>query len=133
MKLKGKFWSGWYIALLIIAGIVFIITELPQGYSSDLSVIGKGKDAIILIHDSKSFPSVEFISRMNIIRDKYQEKAVFRIADIKDEEGKIFAQDKNVKPPSLILFAADGAELGTIDGKRSSEFILESITKFFQW
>ncbi len=133
MRLKGQFWSGWYTALLLTAGVVFIIIELPQGYSSDLSIIGQGKDAIVIVHDSKSFPSVEFLSRMNVIRDKHKQQAVFSVADIKDKAGAEFAQKHSAKPLSLLLFTADGTPLGSISGNRSSDVILDAIEGKFQW
>ncbi len=133
LKLKGRFWSGWYTAILIIAGLIFVVLELPEGYSDDLSVIGQGQKVVVVIHDSKKFPSVEFLSRMNEIRDEYQGRIVFCVADIKDKKGAAFAEQQQVTPPSLLLFAEDGSRLGAIKGGRSSEVVRDSIKQIFQW
>ncbi len=133
LKLKVRFWSGWYTAILIIAGLIFVVVELPQGYSDDLSVIGQGKNVVVIVHDRKNFPSVEFLSRMNEIRDEYQGRIVFCVADIKDKKGAAFAKEQQVTPPSLLLFAADGSRLGAVKGGRSSEVVRDSIKQIFQW
>ncbi|MDZ4263693.1 MAG: hypothetical protein U1B30_15360 [Pseudomonadota bacterium] len=132
LKLKGRFWSGWYTAILIIAGLIFVVLELPQGYSDDLSVIGQGQNVVVVIHDSKKFPSVEFLSRMNEIRDEYRGRIAFCVADITDKKGAAFAAEQKTIPPSLLLFAADGSRLGEIKGGRSSEVVRDAIKQIFQ-
>jgi len=133
LKLKGRFWSGWYTAILIIAGLIFVVLELPQGYSDDLSVIGQGQNVVVVIHDSKKFPSVEFLSRMNEIRDEYQGRIVFCVADIKDKKGAAFAKQQHVTPPSLLLFAEDGTRLGAIKASRSPAEVRDAIKRMLQW
>lgn len=128
-----RLWSGWYTAILISAGLIFAVIELPEGYSDDLAVIGKGKPVIVVIHDSKKFPSVEFLSLINGIRDEYQERALFCVADVKDKKGAAFAKAQQVTPPSLLLFAADGARLGVVRASRSPETVRDAIKQLFQW
>ena len=132
LKPKKRFWSGGYTALLIVAGLIFAIAALPKNYSNDLSVIGAGQKVVVIIHDRKKFQSVDFLSHMNVLRDKYNVRIIFCVADIKDEDGAAFAKAQAVTPPSLLLFAADGTPLGTIKASRSAEVIEEAIKRIFQ-
>lgn len=125
-------WSGWYTAILIVAGLIFAIAELPENYSNDLSVIGKGQKVIVIIHDRKKFPSVDFLSQMNTLRDEYGGRIIFCVADIKDKEGAEFAAAQKVTPPSLLLFAADGTRLGSVKASRTTERVNEAIKQIFQ-
>lgn len=127
-----RLWSGWYTAILIVAGLIFAVIELPENYSNDLSVIGTGKNVIVVIHDRKKFQSVDFLSQLNSLRDEYQGRITFCVADIKDKKGAEFAQEQQVTPPSLLLFAADGRRLGVIKASRSPEAVSAAIKQMFQ-
>lgn len=127
-----RLWSGWYTAMLIVAGLVFAVVSLPKGYSDDLSVIGKGQRVVVVIHDSKKFQSVDFLSLMNSLRDEHQGRIIFCVADIKDKKGAAFAKEQQVTPPSLLLFAEDGARLGNIRASRSPEVVNDAIKRMFQ-
>lgn len=131
-KPNKRFWSGWYTALLIVAGLIFAIAELPENYSNDLSVIGTGQNVVVIIHDRKKFQSVDFLSQINVLRDKYNGRISFCVADTKDENGAAFAKAQGITPPSLLLFAADGTPLGTIKASRSAEVIDDEIKRIFQ-
>lgn len=129
---KRRLWSGWYTALLIVAGLIFIVVELPQGYSDDLSVIGQGKRVVVVVYDSRKIESVDFLSLMNGIRDQSGDSSLFRVADTKDAKGKAFAETERIKPPALLLFAADGTRLGTVRASRSAETVAAAMNEILR-
>lgn len=133
MTQKYRYWSGWYTALLMVLGIIFIIAMVPRSYNSEFSHIGQGQRVAVLIHDSKKFPSVFFMSLMNGIRADYEDRVKFLVADIREAQGKAFAEKQQLSPPTLLLFDSSGERQGEIGMTHSQKNLATSIDQLYNF
>jgi len=129
---QSRTWSGWYTALLLFIGIAFIIAMVPRSYNSEFSHIGQGQRVAVLIHDSKKFPSVFFMSLMNGIRADYEGRVEFLVADIGEKQGQAFAEKYQLTPPTLLLFDSVGERQGEIGMTHSQANLSKAINLGYQ-
>ena len=88
---------------LAIVGV--FVWNLPRGYSSDLSQIGRGKNVVVQVHDHYLVASSQLMENLHRLRGEYEGKVEFVIADLQVAEGKAFAQHYNVDAVTLLFFA----------------------------
>jgi len=99
---------------VILGASVFLILAfmlLPKGFSDDLSKMGQGKAAVVLIHDKGSVRSLDLMTLLNKVRSDYSGKVEFFVVDIATREGRMFRQQQNDDSIVLVLFSANGAKL----------------------
>lgn len=114
-------WSKWLTLLLIVAALAFVVIMLPRGFSEDLSVIGQGKNVVVVVHDKEGVQSMNLMSMVNKVRGEYADRIEFRVADVNTREGQVFAEKHQASSASLILFARDGRRLGIVDGENGAQ------------
>ncbi len=61
----------WVVALLALLVIATVVMNLPRGFSDDLTRIGKGKAAVVLVRDKNAVQSFDLMEVLNGIRDQY--------------------------------------------------------------
>ncbi|MGD8886498.1 MAG: hypothetical protein PVF34_12815, partial [Gammaproteobacteria bacterium] len=62
--------------IVLVAVGVFIVVAimlLPKGFSSDLSVIGKGTPVVVLAHNKDSVQSLKLMDMLNKVRHEYDD------------------------------------------------------------
>ena len=125
----------WLKLLLILLAIGFagaLISLLPRGYSQDLSLIGKGRDAVVLVHDHNKLASLETMNAMNTLRGEYEGRVNFLVADIFIQEGKGFAEKYDTPFTALVFFASNGERLETLYGQQNAETIRQTLNQQFR-
>ncbi|MEX0729378.1 MAG: hypothetical protein WED00_08060 [Aquisalimonadaceae bacterium] len=117
------------IAMVIIAAAGAVIwSQLPRGgYSTDLSVIGQGRPALVLAYDQVYVGGTEVMDHMNRVRASYADRMEFVVADMGTAEGRNFVQRHEVRDGAVLLFDADGVRQGTINQPRSPEELQRAI------
>lgn len=119
-------------ALLIIVGFVAMIwAALPPSYNMDLSLIGKGKPTIVLIFDKENVASMNLMEEFNQIRDDYEGKIEFLVADINTTEGEQFSSQHSMHSASAIYFAAGGDKVLAFYGPQDKSVLRDSIAQSF--
>lgn len=78
------------LALLAIAYFLFISVGKP--ISTDLTLIGKGKPALVLIYENFSPTAGDSLNRLRKIKRDYESRLVFVVADIGTPQGAEFAK-----------------------------------------
>lgn len=125
-----------YIKLLIILLIIgfagALINLLPRGYSQDLSLIGKGKNVVVLVHDHNKVASLETMNAINTLRDNHEERVTFLVADLFSREGKDFAEKYDTPFPALVFFAPNGERLKTLYGQQDADTIRNTMSQQFR-
>ena len=99
-----------------IAVLAFLITRLPQGFSDDLSRIGRGANIAVLVHNKSTVRSQNLMSLLNQVRPDYAGKVEWLVADIDTESGKAFVREQQVKDSILVFFGPDGMRRGVLEG-----------------
>jgi len=99
-------WLVGGLSLLFAAAAV--INFLPRPYSDDLSRIGNGQAAVVLIRDKNAVDSYELQHVMDGIRDQYAGQVEFLLTDYDTPEGRAFMAANNAERVRLVLFDASG-------------------------
>jgi UDP-N-acetylenolpyruvoylglucosamine reductase len=130
-KTNTRRWGPLVIALLIAAFIALAVSLLPRGYSQDFSIIGKGSNVVVLVHDHNVVQSMDTMSAMNEVRDEYEGRVKFLVADRYVAEGARFAQAHGVSSIGLIFFAPDGSVIHILDTAQDAESLRKNINKAY--
>jgi hypothetical protein len=109
-SLKIKF----VLAVLSLLLVATVIMNLPRGYSDDLTRIGKGKAAVVLIRDKSAVQSFDLMEVMNGIRDHYSDKAEFLLTDFNTPEGRAFMTANDATKVTVVVFDANGNKLNVL-------------------
>lgn len=101
---KRSIWPRLVTFAFVLAVATIAISLLPRGFSEDTSLIGKGTNVLLLVHDSNILQSADTMAAMNEIRDEYAGRLEFIVADIQTPPGKAFADRNGFQPVALVFF-----------------------------
>lgn len=130
---KRNVWPRLITLTLILLTAIVAVSLLPRGFSEDTSIIGKGTNALLLVHDSNILQSEETMVAMNEIRDDYAGRLEFIVADIKTPAGKAFADRHGLHPVALVFFSADGENLQTLYSPQTGKSLRQEVEQIFQY
>lgn len=103
---SGK--TKWAVAALFVLLAVVAVMNLPRGYSDDLSRIGKGKAAVVLVRDKNAVQTFDLMEVMNGIRDQYAGQVEFLLTDFDTTQGRAFIAANGAARATLVLLDANG-------------------------
>lgn len=104
--------------VVVIAVVVFMLSRLPAVYDTDLSRIGAGIPAAVLVHDHNTVDSIVLMQDLDRVRSDYEPALVLLLADFHHPEGRAFAQRHDLPRASLTLFDARGELVAIYDRHR---------------
>lgn len=119
------------IAIFILGMLWLVVANLPRGYSRDLSQIGKGKNVVVQVHDHNLVGSIDLMESLNTLRPEYAGSVEFVVADLLTPEGRAFASTHNVSAVTLVFFAPDGTQRGTVQGVQELSSLRNSLNEAF--
>ncbi len=100
--------TKWIVMGLLLLLVAVVVLNLPRGFSDDLSRIGKGRAAVVLVRDKNAVQSFDLINILNDIRDKYAGRVEFLLTDFDSPEGRAFIASNNAARVTLVLFDPSG-------------------------
>ena len=118
----------WVVIIIIALIAVVIVMNLPRGYSADLSLIGKGKPAIVLVRDKNSMGSMALLEVMHDIRNQNSAKIEFLVTDVNTPEGNAFIAAYNAAPTTLVFFDGSGNPLKLLYPPQNADSLQLEIT-----
>ena len=130
-KPNTRRWLPLAIALLVAGFIALAVSLLPSGYSQDFSLIGKGGNVMVLVHDHNVVQSMATMDAMNAVRDENEGRVKFLVADRYVVEGAQFAQAHGMRSVGLIFFAPSGDTIHITDTTQDAESLRKNINKAF--
>jgi hypothetical protein len=99
------------VAIVLMAGVV-VVRHLPMaGYDSDVTQVGQGRPAVVLVFESFSPTSIEAMDVFDQVRRDYAERLDFLVADIGTPRGREFVDRHNVHVGQVLTFRADGTRV----------------------
>jgi len=121
---KGKWIVG--AALAVFAAVIAL--NLPRGYSDDLSLIGKGKVAVVLVRDKSAVQSLDLLEVLNTVRDQYAGQVEFLLTDFDSAEGRAFIADKGAARVTLAVLDGDGKMARLLSPPQTAANVQQAIT-----
>jgi hypothetical protein len=117
---------------VVIASVIFFIAFafkylLPKGFSDDLSLIGKGKPAVVLVRDNQTVQSHELIDVMNALRDRYSAKVEFLLTDHNTPKGETFMAENQATRATLVLMDAQGKKVKILQAPQTEESLAQEL------
>jgi hypothetical protein len=117
----------WIVVGLLLLLVAVVIMNLPRGYSDDLSRIGKGHAAVVLVRDKSAVQSFDLINVLDAIRDKYSGQVEFLLTDFDTPEGRAFITANNAARVTLVLFDANGKPVKILHPPQTAESVQQEI------
>lgn len=105
---KGSRKIKWIVGVILLMFATAVAMNLPRGYSDDLSRIGKGKAAVVLVRDKNAVQSFDLVEVMNGLRDQYAGRVEFLLTDFNTPEGRAFIAAKGGARVTLVVLDANG-------------------------
>lgn len=108
---KKRFRSlGIIVTVVFIAAMASLaLLNLPKGIDMDLDKIGTGKPAVVFVYDSNLSVSGMQTEAMNKLRDDYDEKLNFLVADVGRPQARDWLQRNQARAAELFFFDAQGS------------------------
>jgi len=117
----------WVVIGLLLLVVAIVIMNLPRGFSDDLTRIGKGKAAVVLVRDKSAVQSFDLIEVMNGIRDQYAGKVEFLLTDFDSPEGRAFITANGAARVTVTVFDANGNKVNILYPPQTAESMQQAI------
>jgi len=95
----------------LIALGYFLTMGIGKPISSDLSIIGQGKPALVLAYTNFSPASGDALNRLRQIRSDYDSRLDFVVADLGAPQGRAFAKRYQLAEGQAVFLKQDGQPL----------------------
>ncbi len=120
--------TKWVVIASVILFIAFAFEFLlPKGFSDDLSLIGKGKPAVVLVRDNQTVQSHELIDVMNALRERYSAKVEFLLTDHNTPKGETFMAENQTTRATLVLMDAQGKKVKILRAPQTEESLAQEL------
>lgn len=119
------------VAVLVLVTLWVAVMNLPRGYSRDLSLIGKGSNVVVQVHDHNLVGSIDLMENLNKVRPEYAASVEFVVADLTTPEAQAFAAQHNASSVTLLFFAPDGTPRGALNGVRNPDALRNALNQAF--
>lgn len=118
--------------VLIVGGMTALIWSLlPPSYSMDLSQIGRGKPAVVLVYDAGDMSSIKLMENFNPIRGNYDDAIHFLVADVNTPSGGQYAEAKGLSAATTVFYSASGEPVLQLRGLQETAVLTESIREVY--
>lgn len=101
------------LAALAALGYVLLMSG-GKPLSSDLSVVGKGRPALVLAYENYSPTGGEALNRLRKIRSDYDPQLDFAVADLGNPQGRAFADHYQLGDGQAVFLNQGGQPLTVI-------------------
>jgi thioredoxin-like negative regulator of GroEL len=118
----------WAVFGLLILAVVTVVMNLPRGFSDDLSLIGTGKPAVVLVRDKNTVESQVLMDVLDKVRGRYSGRVEFLLTDYDTQQGRKFVADHHAASTTLVLFDADGKQLKILTAPQTAASLEQAIT-----
>jgi len=111
--------------------LTFAWYMLPQGYSTDTTLIGKGKPTVVLIYDPENMASDALMDSFNQVRGEFKGEVEFIIVDVNAPGGRQFANANAVATASALFFSHRGDRVAIIYSPQAAAVLKKMIRQSF--
>ena len=118
-----------FVILGVSAFLAFAIMLLPKGFNDDLSTIGQGMPAVVLVHDNGSVVSLNLMELLNKVRPDYADNVEFIVVNNTSKEGEMFKEQQNIYGSVLVLLSHNGIKRGTLANSEDEAGLRSELNK----
>jgi len=130
---KRPLWPKLLTAAVLLGIAAIVVSLLPRPFSQDISQIGKVGNIVVLFHDPSSVASQENMDAMNALRNEYDGRVTFIVADKNIGQGGKFSELYGVNSTALVFFAPNGEKINTLYSKQDKESLRKNINRGFHF
>lgn len=124
-KAKGK----WIAAAVLLLSAALIVLNLPHGYSDDLSRIGNGKPALVLVRDKSAVQSFDLLEVMDSVRERNAGQVEFLLTDFDSSEGSALIATRGAARGTLDVFDAQGKLQEVLSSPQTAASVQQAIDR----
>ena len=117
----------WVAVVLCVLLAIVVVKNLPRGFSDDLSSVGKGKAAVVLIRDKNAVQTFDLLELMNGLRDQYAGKVEFLLTDSNTAQGRKFMEANKAPRVTLVLLDSAGKKVKVLFPPQTAENLQQEI------
>jgi hypothetical protein len=110
---------GLATVVVTIALVAFMLSRLPPPYDTDLSKVGAGQVAAVVVHDHNTVDSIVLMDDLNELRSDYEPALALLIANFHHPDGRGFADLHDLPRASITIFDGQGGQVATYDRHRN--------------
>lgn len=118
------------VIVFFAAVVAIMLNNLPRGFSDDLSVIGQGTPAMVLLRDKNAVSSIQQVDVMDDLSGRYKHRVNFLLTDYDTPAGEAFMQTHRVSPSHLVVFDGTGSMVKVLPLLSSDSLAQELDTLF---
>ena len=117
----------WAVAAFFAAVVAVAVMNLPRGYSDDLSRIGQGRTAVVLVRDKNAVESMDLMNVLNRVHNQYAGRVVFLLTDYDTPEGRAFIAANKAARITLVLFDPRGKPVKVLTAPQTAADVEKAI------
>lgn len=117
----------WGVAALLLLLAATVVMNLPRGFSDDLSQIGQGRTAVVLVRDNNAVQSMQLMNTVDSIRSRYHGRVLFLLTDYDTAKGRAFMAATKSAGTTLVLFDPSGKEVKVLSDPQTAASIEKEI------
>lgn len=103
------------VSFAVVVGVVVLLAGgIGTPISSDLSVVGKGKPALVLVYENYSPAGGEALNRLGQVKEDYASRINFVVADLGVPDGQAFADRHQLADGQAMFLTSDGRPLQAV-------------------
>jgi hypothetical protein len=99
------------LTTIAIIGVIaaVAVTQLPtSGYDSDVTRVGQGRPAVVLVFENFAAPSMDAMALFDQVRGDYADRLDFLVADSGSPRGQTFITRHQAQVGQVLTFRGDG-------------------------
>jgi thioredoxin-like negative regulator of GroEL len=116
-----------------VGGVLTVRSVKAHAHEHDLTRMGQGKPTVVQVHDPTCPTCTALQRQTRAALSSFGEcDMLYLVADIKTDEGAMFASRYGVPHVTLLLFDADGELQETLTGMRYEDELKVTLNRFAQ-
>ena len=130
---KRPLWPKLLTVIVLLGVVVIFISLLPRGFSQDFSLIGKGDNMVVMVHNPHLVASGNNMDTISLtLREEYKGRVTFLVADLFVTQGQAFIKTHEIEnTTALVFFAPNGEKIRVLYGQQSVESLRKNMDKAF--
>ena len=130
---KRPIWTKLLTVIVLLGVAVVFITLLPRGFSHDFTLIGKGENIVVMVHNPHLVDSGNNMGVISTtLRDEFKGRVTFLVADLFVQEGVEFIKKYEIdNATALVFFSPNGEKIKVLYGQQSAEAMRKNIAEGF--